>query len=150
MLNEVGGTESIEYFNSLFLDSKYEAHLIEGNSDRGIDVGYLVRKDLPFEAKIYSHKDRQIDLKYNHDPKDVKYFMSRDVAELQLLVNDKPEYIFLLTHLKSKLDPEGIDKEGIIRRTAEAKLLTDIYLEREQDMPDTPVFVCGDFILMVF
>jgi len=52
MLNEVGGIESIENFNSLFLDSKYKAYLLEGNSDRGIDVGYLVKKDLDFDVSI--------------------------------------------------------------------------------------------------
>ncbi len=145
MLNEVGGIESIENFNSLFLDSQYTAHLLEGNSDRGIDVGYLVKKELSFDAKLFTHKHRPIDLKYDNDPDDVKYYISRDVAELQLQINNKPQFVFLLTHLKSKLDPQGIDKEGIIRRTAEAKLLTDIYLERQKELPNIPIFVCGDF-----
>ncbi len=145
LLNEVGGIESIENFNTLFLNSMYKAYLIEGNSDRGIDVGYLVKKDLPFEFKLYSHKNEVLYLKYKDTKLDEKYYMSRDIAELQIKKDDQLKCIFLLTHLKSKLDPLGIDKEGITRRTSEAKLLTDIYLNKTKQNPDTPILVCGDF-----
>ncbi len=145
MLNEVGGTESIENFNTYFLDSAYQAHLIEGNSDRGIDVGYLVKKSLPYDVNLSSHKNTQIDLQYPGDAADKKYYLSRDIAELNLSANNQTKAILLLTHLKSKLDPEGIDTEGITRRTAEARLLTDVYIEKQNSNPDTPVFVAGDF-----
>ena len=66
-LNEVGGIESLNNFNHFFLQGKYTAHLIEGNSDRGIDVGYLVRKGLPLHAELRSHKDRPIQFNYPHE-----------------------------------------------------------------------------------
>src|SRR5689334_1002384 len=42
MLNEVGGRKSLDQFNRHFLNSSYQPYLLEGNSDRGIDIGYLV------------------------------------------------------------------------------------------------------------
>ncbi len=48
MLCEVGGIESLTNFNRLFLNNAYSPVLIEGNSDRNIDVGYLIKKDLGF------------------------------------------------------------------------------------------------------
>ncbi|MFA6508637.1 MAG: endonuclease/exonuclease/phosphatase family protein [Treponemataceae bacterium] len=44
-LCEVGGLETLENFNRLYLDSRYECRLYEENSSRGIYVGALVKKD---------------------------------------------------------------------------------------------------------
>lgn len=43
-LCEVGGLETLEAFNRLFLDSRYDCRLHEENSTRGIFVGALVKK----------------------------------------------------------------------------------------------------------
>ncbi len=146
MLNEVGGLESLENFNLYFLNSQYLVKLIEGNSDRGIDVGYLVKKELPLNTKIHSNKLEPIDLRFGHANEPQSYFMSRDISELHFTNGtNSTQLVLLLTHLKSKLDPENIDKEGVVRRTAEAKLLTNIYLKRQQEHPNIPVLVCGDF-----
>jgi hypothetical protein len=48
MLCEVGGLESLKNFNQLFLGGAYSPCLLEGNSDRNIDVGFMVRKSLNF------------------------------------------------------------------------------------------------------
>ena len=45
MLNEVGGEESLKNFNHYFLAGQYRPMTIEGNSDRGIDLAYLVKED---------------------------------------------------------------------------------------------------------
>ncbi|MFH2115374.1 MAG: endonuclease/exonuclease/phosphatase family protein, partial [Spirochaetota bacterium] len=44
-LCEVGGLESLVNFNRYYLDGRYECHLHQENSNRGIFVGALVRKD---------------------------------------------------------------------------------------------------------
>src|ERR1035437_3608946 len=54
-VNEVGGIESLSNFARLFLGGKYTAHLLEGNSDRGIDIGYLIKKDFPLRAELRTH-----------------------------------------------------------------------------------------------
>lgn len=140
LLCEVGGRESLENFNRLFLHGKYAVALIEGNSDRHIDVGYLVRRELPVRFELATNKDRAI------NPLGEKF--SRDVAELSLFADSsaQPCFLFLLTHLKSRLDPEGLDPGGFTRRKAELATLVEIYLERERRYGGrVPIAVAGDF-----
>ncbi len=150
-LNEVGGLESLQNFNQYFLGSAYEVYLIEGNSDRGIDVGYLLKKGHPYAAELISHKDRPLNFLYPHEsigPGGAKSrYFSRDVAELRLYTKDKSELelIIFLTHLKSKLDPDNIDVGGKLRREAELKTLVKIYNESRQQFNKVPTLVCGDF-----
>src|SRR5665213_3897009 len=66
-LNEIGGQESLTNFAKLFLGGKYVPYLLEGNSDRGIDIGYLVKKDFPLRAEIRTHKERPIQFLYPHE-----------------------------------------------------------------------------------
>jgi len=44
VLSEVGGMETLAAFNRLYLDERYDCHLHEENSNRGIFVGALVKK----------------------------------------------------------------------------------------------------------
>ncbi|MGE4132627.1 MAG: endonuclease/exonuclease/phosphatase family protein [Bdellovibrionales bacterium] len=148
-LNEVGGDESIRHFTHHFLEDRYRPYLVEGNSDRGIDVGYLVRKDLPYRIELRSHRDRPLGFRYPHETPEAKtHYLSRDCAELRLYTPgaDRPFLIALCVHLKSKLDPEGIDPNGILRRQAEASLVAEIYSEiRQEFSPPIPVILAGDF-----
>ncbi|MBC7753897.1 MAG: hypothetical protein H7Z71_06645 [Moraxellaceae bacterium] len=148
MLNEVGGLESLKNFNHYFLDEKYSPILVEGNSDRSIDVGFLIKKNLPFYFDLFSHKNKEIDLAYasNLDKK-TTYRFSRDCAELRLFKSDvnQPFLIILLTHLKSPLDPERIDAGGVLRRASELRACVDIYNELRTQNPMVPIMFCGDF-----
>ncbi|MBC7456725.1 MAG: hypothetical protein H7235_00490 [Bdellovibrionaceae bacterium] len=148
MLNEVGGVESLKNFNQYFLDDKYSPILVEGNSDRSIDVGFLIKKNLPFYFDLFSHKNKEIDLAYAQIPdKTNTYKFSRDCAELRLFKSDvnNPFLIILLTHLKSPLDPERIDAGGVLRRASELRACVDIYNEIKNTYPQIPVMLCGDF-----
>lgn len=160
-LNEVGGLESIHNFNKLFLQNRYEPHLIEGNSNRGIDIGFLVRRNYVWTPDLRSHKNRPLGFIYPHEAQSNGFFaeknpekivkthyFSRDCAELRLTdpATGKLKLIILLVHLKSKLDPEGIDPAGKNRREAELKALINIYRElREGDTKGVPIIVTGDF-----
>jgi len=160
LVNEVGGLESLTNFSRYFLQDRYRAYVIEGNSDRGIDIGYLVKKDLNFNFELHTHKNRPLHFLYPHEIESNKHiaetapdkvikshYFSRDCAELRVFnQGDKtPSLIFLLVHLKSKLDPDGIDPQGKDRRGAELKALTEIYQEIRRDVPDAPIIVGGDF-----
>lgn len=161
MLCEVGGRESLENFNRHFLDDQYKVHLIEGNSDRGIDLGYLVKKSLPFKYDLISHKHRSIDFLYPHErlTKETGYVdrpsgrimshrFSRDVLELRLFEDgvDTPRLIVMLVHLKSQLDRDRIDPYGRDRRKAELEKLIKIYAEIDGDMGgQVPILIAGDF-----
>lgn len=160
-LNEVGGHESIHNFARYFLRDRYTPYLIEGNSDRGIDIGYLVKKEFSLRAELRTHKDRPLHFLYPHEVESNAYhaqhapekvikthYFSRDCAELRLYKDGstQPSLIILLAHLKSKLDPDGIDPQGRSRRQAEVKTLMDIYKEvRNTFSPSVPTIVAGDF-----
>lgn len=159
LLCEVGGLESLQNFNRLFLNEQYSPALIEGNSDRNIDVGFLVRKNIGFYFDIITNKNRPINYLYPHERQSNEtgysikkvvsgsHRFSRDVAELHLFRSDreKPFLIFLLTHLKSRLDPDGIDPNGFERRQAELHTLLEIYKELETKFAgQVPIAVAGD------
>ena len=139
MLCEVGGIESLKNFNDLFLNSEYSPILIEGNSDRHIDIGFLIRKGLPFYFDLLTNKKRPINEKGD--------LFSRDIAELRLFKkdSDKPFFIALLAHLKSRLDPEKKDPNGFEKRKAELSTLVQIYQECTEKNPTIPILICGDF-----
>lgn len=159
LMNEVGGLESLSNFSRYFLGDQYQPLLVEGNSDRGIDIGYLVRRTLPLRFELVSHKNRPLQFLYPHEIDSNKHFaqaapekvikthyFSRDCAELRVYREGEtaPSLIILLVHLKSKLDPESIDPEGRLRRGAELRVLIDIYNEVRARF-QVPVLVGGDF-----
>lgn len=155
MLCEVGGLESLTNLNKLFLSSEYSCYLIEGNSDRNIDVGFLIKKKLDFNVEVKSNKNRPINYLYPHERESIEkgyanatnssHYFSRDVIELRLSQDGEPAFLqIFLTHLKSRLDPERIDPNGFERRQAELKTLLDIYAE-SRTLRKIPTLVAGDF-----
>lgn len=160
MLCEVGGFESLKNFNHLFMNNAYSPVLVEGNSERNIDVGFLIRKEAAYYFDLLSNKSRPINYLYPHERLSLangypvkngkvttSHKFSRDVAELRLFMKNKerPFLIILLTHLKSRLDPERIDPNGFERRQAELRTLLEIYKELEAVHPDVPIMISGDF-----
>jgi len=155
MLCEVGGLESLNNFNKLFLKDQYHVALIEGNSNRNIDVGFLIKKDLPCFFDISSNKNRPLNFLYPHEItsritnypiKFTTQYFSRDCAELRLFTKNRgaPFLILLLSHLKSRLDPERIDPGGTERRAAELRTCLEIYNELKKQHPNTPIIFSGD------
>jgi hypothetical protein len=151
MLCEVGGEESLRNFNELFLGNQYYTALMEGNSNRNIDVGFLIKKELPFYFDLQSNKNRPINFNYALDITADKPFtslkFSRDIVELKLFNQnrDNPFLIILLGHLKSHLDPEKKDAHGFERRKAELKTLLEIHQELSKTYPNSPQIIAGDF-----
>lgn len=141
MLVEVGGKESLENFNKYFLDNKYDVLLEPSNSDRGIDLGYMVKKDLPIEAKLISHTKKILSNK--------KKF-ARGVFELQLFKDEKLVFKNYLSHLKSKLNMNGKDFEGRAQRGAEIEYLVSLYNKDLKSFPDIPICFSGDFNGIVY
>jgi endonuclease/exonuclease/phosphatase family metal-dependent hydrolase len=142
MLVEVGGRDSLSNLNRHFLGARFIPHFVEGNSRRAIDLGFLVKKGLPFRAETFSNKETPIEV----DSLQGKYVsrFSRDVAELRLSDDSGTALILLLTHLKSKLGSPQ-DFQGKDVRTAEAFALARIYQRIRSDLPGVPVVVGGDF-----
>jgi endonuclease/exonuclease/phosphatase family metal-dependent hydrolase len=134
LLTEIGGLESLENFNKYFLTSSYQSYLLPTNSNRGIDLGYLVKKK--FHAKLISHKNFVLSLNEK---------FSRDVAELRVYFRNQLKVIFLGVHLKSKLDKDKKDFEGRKKRALEIEGLKKIYLALRKKYHLTPLIVAGDF-----
>lgn len=157
MLCEVGGHESLDLFNLKFLNSEYSSHLLKGNSNRGIEMGYLVKNNFPYSYQHISHVDDSIEFNYPFEIEENKklapdaqiapHKFSRDISELRIfnIDNNKLEMILLLVHLKSKWDRDGVDWNGSQRRKAELKALVKTYnrLRAEFDFK-VPVVIAGD------
>jgi endonuclease/exonuclease/phosphatase family metal-dependent hydrolase len=142
MLTEVGGKDSLDYLNRYFLQDRYVVHFVEGNSTRGIDLGFMVKKGLPFKVEARSNRDTPVEV-HTYQGKYTTRF-SRDVAELRLSRNHDLKFILLLVHLKSMLSTEQ-DYKGKDVRTAEAMALTEIYQNLRIEHPAVPIVVGGDF-----
>jgi hypothetical protein len=153
LMCEVGGLESLTNFNRLFLGGRYSPVLVEGNSDRNIDIGYLLRRDIGFYFDVFSNRNRSINYLYPHervnltDPVSGGHRFSRDASELHLFLNnhEHPFFVFVMTHLKSQLDRDRIDPLGFERRQAEFKTLMQIYSSlRQRWQRSVPICVAGD------
>jgi hypothetical protein len=160
---EVGGHESLLRFNEWFLHDAYQVLLIPSQSHRGIENGFLVKRDLPLDVEAITHMHWRVPFTYPHEDDPVKFHiaaqaaaymdlgkpedrrLSRDVPAL--FIRDQAKellFILLMVHLKSGFDMEGIDSGGQVRRAAEVKALIDIYhaLQKEHDVP---IMIAGDF-----
>lgn len=133
MLTEVGGKVSLENFNKFFLNDSFQCFLEEGNSDRGIDMGFLLKT--PWQGKITSHKDYPL-------PHTRYTSFSRDVLKLEISYHQKLVAQSLLVHLKSKLNSKGDDFEGRTRRAVEVLGLSEIIYQLPQEIP---ILLGGDF-----
>lgn len=136
MVTEVGGPESLENFAKFVLDDKYFSMSLPSNSNRGIDLGYLIKRTLPYQFEINSY----VDFKLPHPANK----FSRDVLRLDLKEADQTKMILLLVHIKSKLDLKRSDFEGRTRRVLEVKGLIDIYQLLETTHSSIPILVGGD------
>jgi endonuclease/exonuclease/phosphatase family metal-dependent hydrolase len=156
-LCEVGGLESLKNFNEHFLNDSFHAFSHEGNSERGIDLAYLVKRNPDLRYELITHKERSLDFLYPHERQSVfteildskkSHKFSRDVSELRVFstTSQKPNLICLNVHLKSQLDKENIDPLGKDRRRAELEKLLEIYLEVSKEFNhEVPMVIGGDF-----
>ncbi|HUP57367.1 MAG TPA: endonuclease/exonuclease/phosphatase family protein [Bdellovibrionota bacterium] len=142
LLTEVGGKDSLESFNRHFLADAFDVHFVETNSQRGIDLGYLVRKGLGLRAETRSNRETPIEVLAYEGKYSARF--SRDVAELWLHDGNGPRLAVLLTHLKSMISTDK-DFRGKDVRTAEAIALAEIYRRLRESHPELPIVVGGDF-----
>ncbi len=106
--------------------------LIDGNDDRGIDVGIMTRADYPI-ISMRSHVD---------DVDENGLIFSRDCAESEILLPDGKKLWVLVNHLKSKGYGTPASSDAKRRRQAERiRQIVDAHL----DAGDKYVAVIGDF-----
>jgi len=106
--------------------------LIDGNDDRGIDVGLFTKPGFEVQS-IVSHVD---------DALDGKTIFSRDCPEYLVRVNDTKLVLLLVNHFKSK--GFGSQAESNARRKIQANRVKEIYNLRKTQGMDF-IAVLGDF-----
>jgi len=127
---------ALTHFNDQLLksiNSQYRGiMLIDGNDDRGIDVGLFTKPG--FEVRtIVSHVD---------DEQDGKPIFSRDCPEYLVQVSDNKQILVMVNHFKSK--GFGSPTESNARRKAQATRVQEIYNQRKTEGFDF-IAVVGDF-----
>ena len=106
--------------------------LIDGNDERGIDVGLMTRKNFPI-VEIRSHVD---------DTDSTGRIFSRDCAEYTIATPSGNKLVLLVNHLKSKGFGKPADSDA--KRERQAKRVKEIYDGARQGGA-TFVAVIGDF-----
>jgi len=114
---EIGGLQTLEAFNRIYLDNRYDCYLFEENSTRGIFVGALLRKGRFPGARV----------------RNIPGSFSRNLLKLELGKKGGGLEVFVL-HLKSQ---RGED-QGIDFRIDEVNRLCDLVRHRK-------CIVMGDF-----
>jgi endonuclease/exonuclease/phosphatase family metal-dependent hydrolase len=122
LLAEVGGTPYDEVM------------LVDGNDDRGIDVGILLRATYPLDT-IQTHV-------FDVDGEGVVF--SRDCCEYHLTAPDGEPLVILMNHLKSKGYSTPGDPIGAHRRERQATRVAEIYHALRADGVER-IAVLGDF-----
>jgi endonuclease/exonuclease/phosphatase family metal-dependent hydrolase len=128
---EVEDRQLLGHFNSKVLTSKrFINHMVvDGNDDRGIDVGILSKKPL---KSIRTHVN---------DRDEKGQIFSRDCAEYEMRLDDGRSLWVLCNHFKSK----GFGLPGVndARRKRQAARVAKI-LEEEFDLTKDLVVIAGD------
>ena len=106
--------------------------LIDGNDQRGIDVGIMTRDQTPIETMV-SHVD---------DEDDVGVIFSRDCAEYRLKLPGGSDLLVMVNHFKSK--GYGSQQQSNAKRKRQAARVREIYRARRSEGWDL-MAVVGDF-----
>jgi hypothetical protein len=144
-LDEVHGFHSLDDFAAQNLQGDYRPLLIHGNDSR-IDIGILVRKDLPLDVEVQSHADRTF---FNEIAKAQTPVYHRDAPMIFLRRKgaseaDRPLIAIGAQHLKSQINSEG-DPHSVYQRTMEAKNSLAIGQAVEGNFSSFPWSIMGDF-----
>lgn len=113
-----------------------EIMLIDGNDERGIDVGLLTKSGCQIESMVSHISDKQNGLS----------IFSRDCPEFTVRINQDTSLLVMVNHFKSK--GFGTQATSNAKRRAQAQRVREIYEQRKQagvelivimgDLNDTP------------
>lgn len=148
VMEEVEDIETLTKFSQDYLGDVYQPFLVDGNDQRGIQIGYLVKKDLPLQVTLESHKTATWT-----DPNDRRehQLFSRDAPALMIRrrgakPDSAPALIFIGNHAKSQRNRGNSDPGSTILRTAQMKEIGSIIDDYQaQYGKDIPIVLGGDF-----
>lgn len=145
VLEEVESVDSLAKFNKEYLGASYRPLLVKGNDERGINIGFYVKQDLPLDITIESHKDMQWT-----DPVTGKTgpLFSRDLPAVLVRREGEtgsPLLIVLGNHAKSKRDRNGDPLSEKLRSAQYEGVAEIIDGYRSKYGKDVPIMMAGDF-----
>lgn len=147
VLQEIENEASLKKFNLSYLQNSYDVLLSKGNDGRGIQIAYLIKKDLPFQFQLISHAKTKALYPVTGQTQEI---FSRDLPNLKIwgphqnIQSEDPLFSFFGTHFKSKRDKDG-DPQSRILREAQVKAATKIIQTEIQTHPSSFVMIAGDF-----
>ncbi len=150
VLEEVAGLQEGIELNEKHLGGRYDLHMIEGNDGRSLNILFGVKKDLPVEAELRSHKEEtwtDPTLPPNAGPQ--KLF-SRDLPALIVRLQgtpivEKPLMVLFGTHYKSRRDRPNDPESRLWADEQIARSARIIAEYRERFGQDINIVVAGDF-----
>lgn len=126
---------ALKHFNEQLLkpiDADYsEIMLIDGNDERGIDVGLLTKSGIQIGSVVSHINDMQENLA----------IFSRDCPEYTVRINDTTSILVLINHFKSK--GYGSPASSDSRRRAQAQRVREIYDKRRDEGVEL-IVIAGD------
>lgn len=147
VLQEVENEAALKAFTEQYLNDLYEPLISHGNDARGIQVAYLIKKDLPFQIELLSHaKSMAVDPVSGA----TKPIFSRDLPALKIWSEgqnpsrEDPILILFGTHFKSKRNRPGDIQSRLLRGT-QVRAASEIIENEMKAHPSSFVMIAGDF-----
>jgi endonuclease/exonuclease/phosphatase family metal-dependent hydrolase len=144
VLEEVSSEKDLHFINRELLGDQYQVLFHRGNDLRGFEIGFLVRKGLPFDFRYVSHRHLTF---FDPVTQTEQPVFSRDAPTLIATPKGSPDVAFVVIgqHAKSKRDRAG-DPESFMLRAQQMRVLQKL-IESYQGKfgEETPIIVAGDF-----
>lgn len=144
VINEVDSMEHLAEVARTRLGDRWHAMLLDGNDSRGINIGFLVKRDLPFELELISYKNERWTNPLNGEE---GLLFSRDNPVLLVRSGGSEDPILAVSgvHNKSQRDGNG-DPRSVTRRRAQVERQAEILTGLQQRLGEnTPIIHLGDF-----
>ena len=146
---EVDDLEAATNFVDQELGGRYRVILIQGSKgpEKNMEVAILVKKDLPFDLEVQSHKDVTY---YNRRRKVRENLQSRDVLVARFRRagtnrNSPPLFTIQGGHYRSMRPRTDDPVRSIKKRTLQYHHTLQIKKAEEEKFPNTPIFLLADF-----
>ena len=145
VLEEVESLEALEFLNEKYLNGKYITVLIPGNDQRGINVAYLIKGDLPFDLEVQSYKNvaRGAEGSQSHlFSRDLPVMLFREKGAAR---TSPPLMALIGTHFKSQRESPGDPLS--VRHRGEQVQASAVIINYYQALwgSDLPIFMAGDY-----
>lgn len=145
VIQEVENLSALENLAQHELKGLYQPFLIKGNDQRGIEIGFLIRRDLPYFIQHFTNKDEEFEADHELFPS--KKIFSRDLPLLVLRAERTQDPFLLIfgNHAKSHRSRSKDPESKILRRAQYEKAAMIIQAFRSKYGDRVPTLLVGDF-----